>query len=73
MDKNKWKDKEEGLSERLQNSPLKMAVERFGLLICACVCVYAAKKAVSLSLTDVCTYFWAIDICADSCFFVFDL
>ena len=33
--------------------------ERFGLLICACVCVcvYAAKKAVSLSLTDVCTNF----------------
>jgi len=27
VDKNKWKDKEEGLSERLQNSPLKMAVE----------------------------------------------
>ena len=73
VDKNKWKDKEEGLSERLQNSPLKMAVERFGLLICACVCLCCKEGCIVVLDRCLYTYFWAIDIFADSCLFVFDL
>lgn len=72
VDKNKWKDKEEGLSERLQNSPLKMAVERFGLLICACVCLCCKEGCIVL--LDRCLYLLLghRHLCRQL-FFVFDL
>lgn len=72
VDKNKWKDKEEGLSERLQNSPLKMAVEWFGLLICACVCLCCKEGCIVV--LDRCLYLLLghRHLCRQL-FFVFDL